>query len=63
MGFTWIDRLAGKNVTTIKAGGDHSWFLIDVESPEVDNYRPPSPLYVPPEEPVDKKKSVSRQSS
>ena len=45
MGFTWIDRLAGKNVTTIKAGGDHSWFLLDIESPLVNDYRPPSPLY------------------
>ena len=63
MGFTWIDRLAGKNITSIKAGGDHSWFLIDLESPEVLDYRPPSPLYTPPEEPVEKNTSVKRQSA
>lgn len=47
MSFTWVERLAGKNIATIKAGGDHSWFIIDIENPEVHDFRPPSPLYNP----------------
>lgn len=42
--FTYIDYLRGKNVKDIFAGGYHSWFLVDVEHPELSEYEIPSPL-------------------
>ena len=46
-GFMLIESLLGKNVIQIFAGGYHSWFLMDIECPDVD-YEHPSPLIMTP---------------
>ena len=46
-GFTLMESLLGKNVIQIFAGGYHSWFLMDIECPDVD-YELPSPLLATP---------------
>lgn len=38
--FTYVETLKGKNVTNIYAGGDHSWFLIDSQNPDVQIQEP-----------------------
>jgi hypothetical protein len=46
-GFMLIESLLGKNVIQIFAGGYHSWFLMDIECPDVE-FEPPSPLLMTP---------------
>ena len=43
--FELVEALKGKNVADIFAGGSHSWFLMDDEGPNVENYEEPSELY------------------
>jgi len=45
--FTHVDKLAGKKVVDVFAGGDHSWALLDYEDPIILNYENPSPLRSP----------------
>jgi hypothetical protein len=42
--FTWVKLLAGKNITSIYAGGHHTWFVIDSDNKHIPDYTPPSPL-------------------
>lgn len=49
MSFVHLKSLAGKNISRVFAGGHHSWFVIDQENPIIDNYQPPSPLFITPE--------------
>lgn len=42
--FTWVKKLGGKNITSIFAGGHHSWCLVDGDTKNISNYNPPSPL-------------------
>lgn len=43
--FTWIESLAGIPITTVFAGGHHTWGLIDSQSAfKNERYIPPSPL-------------------
>ena len=45
--FTWVKKLGGKNITSIYAGGHHTWCVIDSDNKAIANYRPPSPLRTP----------------
>lgn len=42
--FTWVKTLGGKNITSIYAGGHHTWCVIDSDNKQVPDYSPPSPL-------------------
>ena len=41
--FTFVKRLAHKNVLSIFAGDHHSWFILDHDKPRVDDYEMPGP--------------------
>lgn len=45
--FTWVKKLGGKKVSSIYAGGHHTWCVIDSDNKTISNYRPPSPLRTP----------------
>ena len=47
--FNFVDALSTKNISSIFAGGHHSWFLVDVEHPGLSDYEIPSPLLDTPE--------------
>ena len=36
--FTFVEKLAQKNVDKIRAGGHHSWFIIDYDNPLIENF-------------------------
>lgn len=42
--FTWVRVLGGKNITSIYAGGHHTWCVIDSDNKHIADYNPPSPL-------------------
>lgn len=42
--WTHITALAGKRVSKIFGGGNHSWALLDRSSPFMEDYEPPSPI-------------------
>ena len=63
--FTYIESLRNRNISKIFAGGQHSWFLVDSEHPEISDYEIPSPLAESPRTSVDRIQSrqlVSRGS-
>ena len=41
--FTWIESLRGKKIKKVFAGGNHSWFLLDYDTPYDIEDRSPSP--------------------
>jgi hypothetical protein len=42
--FTHVTKLAGKNVSQIVAGGNHTWAIVDMNEPIIYGYQFPTPI-------------------
>ena len=42
-GFTFVNKLVGRNVSRVYAGGNHTWAILDAIQPFKPQFEPPSP--------------------